>query len=60
MPTGDIEILSPSSHYFLREEGDGVREALEGADWSDVVGRTPGIRSLSKGEIAFRLGGIFG
>ena len=58
--TGDIGSLATASHYFLREERDGVREALEGTDWSDVVGQTAGIPSLSKGEIAFRLGEIFG
>lgn len=58
--TGDMSKLSRGTTHFVREVRPGVREALENADWSDVVGRTSSVRSLSKGEIAFRLDGIFG
>ena len=58
--TGDMSKLSRGTTHFVREVRPGVREALENADWSDVTGRTAGVRSLSKGEIAVRLGEIFG
>ena len=58
--TENLGDLSTGTTYFLREVRPGVREALAETDWTDVIGQTAGIRSLSKEEIAFRLGEIFG
>lgn len=58
--TGRIDECSLTTHYFMRELRKGVIEALRSVDWSDIVGQTAGVRSLSKKEIAFKLNELCG
>lgn len=53
--TSGVCHLSRTTHYFVREMVDGVIDVLRDVDWSDIVSRTVGVRSLSKTEIAFML-----
>lgn len=55
---GNLFALSETTHYFLREVTKGVISMLESIDWLDVSAQTAGVRSLSKQEIAFKLGGL--
>lgn len=55
---GNIGHLSRTTHYFLREITQGAAGMLSGIDWLDVADQTAGVRSLSKREIACKLGGL--
>lgn len=57
--TGNLDSLSPSTHYFLRARADGVVETIRGIDWTGLAGQTAGARSLAKSEIAFKLNEAF-
>ncbi len=52
----NIAWLSLTTHYFLREVQEGVIDILDSIDWLEYTTQTAGSRSLSKREIAFKLG----
>lgn len=52
----NLHSLSRTTHYFMREMADGVIETLRGIDWTELAAQTAGVRSLSKTEIAIKLG----
>lgn len=54
--TEDISFLSPTTHYFVQAKTKGVIEFLRRTDWSATASQTAGVRSLSKAEIALKLG----
>lgn len=54
----NITRLSKTTHYFLRELRNGVKDLLAGIDWLGVTDQTAGVRSLSKREIAFKIGSL--
>ena len=56
--TDNITSLSKTTHYFMRELTRGVIEALRRIDWVELAAQTAGVRSLSKTEIAFKLGEV--
>lgn len=54
--TGNLMSLSQTTHYFMREMAEGVINTLRYIDWTELASQTAGVRSLSKTEIAFKLG----
>ena len=52
----NLSSLSQTTHYFMREIKDGVIDTLSSIDWTELAAQTAGPRSLSKTEIAFKLG----
>ena len=52
----NLNSLSQTTHYFMREMADGVIDTLSCIDWTDLTAQTAGPRSLSKTEIAIKLG----
>lgn len=57
--TTDLQALSLTTHYFMKELAEGVIEALQSVNWTELARQTAGVRSLSKTEIAFKLNEIF-
>lgn len=58
--TSNIEALSETTHYFLKEKTKGVIEALNRVDWVSITSQTAGTRSLSKKELATKLSDVYG
>ena len=56
--TENIMSLSETTHYFMRELKDGVIDTLRRVNWTELAEQTAGVRSLSKAEIAFKLGEV--
>lgn len=56
--TNDLRSLSRTTHYFIREIAKGIIERLRNISWTELAAQTAGVRSLSKTEIAFKLGEI--
>jgi len=54
--TKNIMSLSETTHYFMRERQGGVLNTLRQISWLEVAAQTAGVRSLSKTEIAYKLG----
>ena len=57
--TENLMSLSETTHYFMREMTDGVIDALRRVNWTELAAQTAGVRSLSKTEIAFKLGEVY-
>jgi len=57
--TDNIPSLSLTTHYFMREVRNGVRDVMQHIDWTDLARQTVGSRSVSKTEIAFKLDEVF-
>ncbi len=53
--TEQINTLSSTTHYFLKEKKKGVRDLLSDIDWVSITSQTAGTRSLSKRELAIKL-----
>ena len=51
---GEILSLSKTTHYFIQEHKKGVKRWLKKFNWTPIVSRTAGVRSLSKSEICKR------
>ncbi|WP_369177913.1 SAM-dependent methyltransferase [Candidatus Thiodubiliella endoseptemdiera] len=51
----DIQKLSKTTHYFIKEKTKGIRKILAEIDWVDITSQTAGVRSLSKTELAFKI-----
>ncbi len=47
----NMRILSPNSHYFIRECVSGVKDILQSIDWGEVKYKTAGNPSLAKPEV---------
>ena len=58
--TEDINTLSCTTHYFLKEKTKGVRQILNDIDWVSITSQTAGTRSLSKRELARKLNEVYG
>lgn len=56
--TENIMSLSETTHYFMRELTHGAIDTLRRVNWTDLAAQTAGVRSLSKTEIAFKLGEV--
>lgn len=57
--TTNIQSLSETTHYFMREMAHGVIDALRNVNRTEIAGQTAGVRSLSKTEIAFKLDEVY-
>lgn len=58
--THQIDSLSESTHYFIKEKTKGVMQVLTNIDWVSITSQTAGARSLSKTELATVLGDAYG
>ncbi|MDE2673936.1 MAG: hypothetical protein OXH65_02380 [Paracoccaceae bacterium] len=54
-----IKNLSQSTHYFMKDLKSDVIKVLRSINWTDITKQTAGVRSLSKGEIAYRLSEVY-
>ena len=57
--TKGLNLLSPTTHYFIQEITEGVANAMREIDWVSVSAQTSGVRSLSKSEIARKLSEVY-
>lgn len=53
--TENIQSLSETTHYFVREVTVGIIDVMRCTNWSEIAKQTVGVSSLSKSEIAIKL-----